>query len=329
MTTLRLQEAPPAEEARAPMAAVVGPLRYYNRELSWLQFNRRVLEEAQNLRHPLLERLRFLSISASNLDEFYMVRVAGLKGMVNAGIASFSDDGLTPAQQLSRVDAMASELIADQQKTWRELRTSLANVGIVVVEPESLSREDRAWLDQEFTDQIFPVLTPLAIDPAHPFPFIPNLGFVMALHLTHKTDGKPLTSLLPIPSQLQRFVRLPDRGEKARFLTLESVIGIYHDKLFPGHAVAANGLFRILRDSDLEVAEEAEDLVRLYETMLKRRRRGSVIRLEFSATMPQDLQRFIGDHLDIGGRESFIVEGLLGLDETKELILDERPDLQF
>jgi len=327
--------APTGDTARAapvliPAIPADSPGRFINRELSWLAFNRRVLEEAQNMRHPVLERLRFLSISASNLDEFYMVRVAGLKGMVNAGIASFSDDGLTPAQQLSRVDAMATELIADQQKTWRELRTSLASVGIRVVEPDALSREDRTWLDQEFTDQIFPVLTPLAIDPAHPFPFVPNLGFVMALHLTHKADGKALTSLLPIPSQLQRFVRLPDRGErKARFLTLESVIGIYHDKLFPGHAVAASGTFRILRDSDIEVAEEAEDLVRLYETMLKRRRRGSVIRLEFSAHMPRDLQRFIGDHLNIGGREPFSVDGLLGLDETKELILDERPDLLF
>jgi polyphosphate kinase len=330
-------EAPPhaGDAVRAapvliPAIPADSPARFINRELSWLAFNRRVLEEAQNMRHPILERLRFLSISASNLDEFYMVRVAGLKGMVNAGLATLSDDGLTPAQQLSRVDAMAAELIDDQQKTWRELRMSLANVGIVVVEADSLSREDRAWLDQEFTDQIFPILTPLAIDPAHPFPFIPNLGFVMALRLIHKADGKTLTSLLPIPSQLQRFVRLPDRGEKkARFLTLESVIAIYHDKLFPGHAVAAGGLFRILRDSDIEVAEEAEDLVRLYETMLKRRRRGSVIRLEFSATMPQDLQRFIGDHLNLGGREPFIVDGPLGLDQTKELILDERPDLQF
>src|SRR5262245_51945132 len=207
-----------------PAIPVDSPGRFINRELSWLSFNRRVLEEAQNMRHPVLERLRFLSISASNLDEFYMVRVAGLKGMVNAGIASFSDDALTPAQQLARVDAMAAELIADQQKTWRELRTSLANVGLNVVQADALSREDRAWLDQEFTDQIFPVLTPLAIDPAHPFPFIPNLGFVMAARLTHRGDGKTLTSLLPIPSQLQRFVRLPDRGEKARFLTLESVI---------------------------------------------------------------------------------------------------------
>ena len=312
-----------------PGISADSPGRFINRELSWLAFNRRVLEEAQNLRHPVLERLRFLSISASNLDEFYMVRVAGLKGMVNAGIPTLSDDGLTPAQQLSRVDAMASELIGDQQKTWLQLRTELATVGIVVIEPEGLVPEDRAWLDKEFSEQIFPILTPLAIDPAHPFPFVPNLGFVMVMRLTHKADGKALTALLPVPSQLQRFVRLPDRNDKARFISLENLIGLYLDRLFPGHAVVSSGVFRILRDSDIEVAEEAEDLVRMYETLLKRRRRGSVIRLKCSASMPPDLRRFIADHLDMGGRQPFIVDGLLGLDETKQLILDERPDLQF
>jgi polyphosphate kinase len=312
-----------------PPVLADSPGRFINRELSWLSFNRRVLEEAQNLRHPLLERLRFLSISASNLDEFYMVRVAGLKGMVNAGVVSLSDDGLTPAQQLSRVDQMAAELVADQQKTWRELRVSLANAGIVVVEPDQLVGEDRRWLDEEFSNQIFPILTPLAIDPAHPFPFIPNLGFVMAMRLTRPGDGKALTALLPIPSQVQRFIRLPDRAGKARFITLENVIGLYLDSIFPGHSVTAAGVFRILRDSDIEVEEEAEDLVRMYETLLKRRRRGSVIRLKCSATMPPDLRRFIADHLNMGGREPFVVDGLLGLDETKQLILDERPDLQF
>ena len=330
-------EGPPdmlASERASATALIPGvtansPGRFINRELSWLAFNRRVLEEAQNLRHPLLERLRFLSISASNLDEFYMVRVAGLKGMVNAGIATLSDDGLTPAQQLSRVDQMAGELVADQQKTWLELRAALANVGIAVIEPGQLVPEDRIWLDDEFNQQILPILTPLAIDPAHPFPFIPNLGFVMALRLTRRADGKALTALLPVPSQLQRFVRLPDRNGKARFITLENLIGLYLDRLFPGHAVLAGGAFRILRDSDIEVEEEAEDLVRLYETMLKRRRRGQVIRLKCSASMPPDLRRFIADQLNMDGREPFVVDGLLGLDETKQLILDERPDLQF
>ncbi len=320
-----------AAPAQPPVPAIdpASPARFINRELSWLAFNRRVLEEAQNLRHPVLERLRFLSISASNLDEFYMVRVAGLKGMVNAGVATLSDDGLTPAQQLAQVDTMAGELVADQQRTWAELRGAMAAAGIVVVEPGQLAADDRAALDREFREQILPILTPLAIDPAHPFPFVPNLGFVMVVRATRRSDGKAMTALLPVPSQLQRFIRLPDRDSKARFITLENAIGLYLDRLFPGHVVVPSGAFRIIRDSDIEIEEEAEDLVRMYESLLKRRRRGSVIRLKCSASMPEDLRGFIADHLDLGERVPFVIDGLLGLDETKQLILEERRDLQF
>jgi polyphosphate kinase len=339
MTTSPRREVAPAEsqvsaEKSRPSGALIpavqptSPARFINRELSWLSFNRRVLEEAQNMRHPLLERLRFLSISASNLDEFYMVRVAGLKGMMNAGVQTLSDDGLTPAQQLSRVDAMAGELIADQQKTWLELGQALATAGIAVISPRALLPEDRTWLHKYFREQIFPVLTPLAIDPAHPFPFIPNQGFVMAMRLTRSSDSKSLTALLPIPSQLTRFVRLPDGTGKARFLTLEDLIGLYLDLLFPDHSVISRGMFQILRDSDIEIEEEAEDLVRLFETMLKQRRRGSVIRLVCSTSMPPELRRFIADHLRMD-REPFVVDGLLGLDETRQLILEERRDLLF
>jgi len=321
---------PARAEPTVPAIDQASPERFINRELSWLAFNRRVLEEAQNVRHPVLERLRFLSISASNLDEFFMVRVAGLKGMVNAGVATLSDDGLTPAQQLARVDAMASTLIADQQKIWAELRGELEKSGIAVIEPARLTDEDHTFLDKEFREQIFPILTPLAIDPAHPFPFIPNLGFAMVLRLTRKSDAKAMTALLPVPSQIQRFVRLPDRDGAARFITLENVIGLYLDRLFPGHAVAEPpGAFRIIRDSDIEIEEEAEDLVRLFESLLKRRKRGSVIRLKCTAIMPPDLRRFIADHLDMGGREPYVVDGLPGLDETKQLILDDRRDLLF
>ncbi|MGQ0742238.1 MAG: RNA degradosome polyphosphate kinase [Alphaproteobacteria bacterium] len=320
---------PETEGAPAPAIDPASPARFINRELSWLAFNRRVLEEAQNLRHPVLERLRFLSISASNLDEFYMVRVAGLKGMVNAGVGTLSDDGLAPAQQLARVDEMAGELIADQQKTWAELRVALAEAGVVVVEPKELIATDRQELDREFAERIFPILTPLAIDPAYPFPFIPNLGFVMAVRLTRRHDGKAMTALLPVPSQLQRFIRLPDAAGKARFITLEGAIGLYLDRLFPGHTIVPSGAFRIIRDSDIEIEEEAEDLVRLFESLLKRRRRGSVIRLKCSADMPEDLRAFIADHLDLSGRTPLVVDGLLGLDETKQLILAERRDLQF
>ena len=324
-----LPAARPAEPAPAGVVDGNSPDRFINREISWLAFNRRVLEEAQNPRHPLLERLRFLSISASNLDEFYMVRVAGLNGMVRAGLTPQSDDGLTPAQQLLRVDEEASKLISDQQRIWAELREALAQAGIAVLSPSELSEEDRGWLDVEFAGEIFPVLTPLAIDPSHPFPFIPNLGFVMAMRLVRDSDAKAVTALLPIPSQLRRFVRLPDRQEQARFIPLEDAIGLYLNRLFPDHAVASSGVFRILRDSDIEIEEEAEDLVRLYETLLRRRRRGSVIRLKCSATMPPELREFIADHLTMSGREPMVVDGLLGLDQTKELILEERRDLVF
>jgi len=322
-------DVPSARDLPLPAIMPSSPERFINRELSWLAFNRRVLEEAQNPRHPLLERLRFLSISASNLDEFYMVRVAGLKGMISAGLNTLSDDAQTPAQQLVQVDTLAAELIADQQKIWKDLSVSLAEAGVAVVRPKDLSNEDRAWLEAEFMGQIFQVLTPLAIDPAHPFPFIPNLGFVMAMRLLRASDAKAVTALLPLPSQLQRFVRLPDREAQSRFITLEDLIGLNLDRLFPGHTVISSGLFRILRDSDIEIEEEAEDLVRLFESLLRRRRRGSVIRLKFSAGMPPELRRFIAEQLTMGGREPFVVDGLLGLDQTKELILDERRDLQF
>jgi polyphosphate kinase len=321
------QPLPASSEPVEPAIDPASPERFVNRELSWLAFNRRVLEEAQNSRHPLLERLRFLSISASNLDEFYMVRVAGLKGMVAAGVATLSDDGLTPAQQIARVDQMAGELIADQQTEWANLRKMLREAGVAVLEPEELSETDRLWLDREFREGIFPVLTPLALDPSHPFPFIPNLGFTLALRLSRKKDGKAINALLPIPSQLQRFVRLP--GEGTRFLSLENVIGLFLHRLFPGYTLLGSGLFRIIRDSDVEVEEEAEDLVLLFETLLKRRRRGSVIHMFCSASMPADLRGFIADHLALKASDIVIVEHLIGLGDTRQLILDERADLQF
>ncbi len=304
--------------------------RFINRELSWLAFNRRVLEEAQNPRHPLLERLRFLSISASNLDEFYMVRVAGLKGMVAAGVSTVSDDGLTPEQQIGKVEQVAGRLIGDQQEMWASLRAEIRDAGIAVLEPEELTDADRAWLDTEFREEMFPVLTPLAIDPAHPFPFIPNLGFTLALRLTRKRDGKTVTALLPVPQQLTRFVRLPsEEGGAARFVALENAIGLYLHRLFPGHTVVGSGLFRIVRDSDVEIEEEAEDLVRLFETLLKRRRRGSVIQMVCNSSMSADLRHFIADHLSLTSAEIVIVDHLIGLSDTRRLILAERPDLQF
>jgi polyphosphate kinase len=314
------------------VVAAFGPSRFFNRELSWLHFNKRVLEEAENERHPLLERLRFLSISASNLDEFYMVRVAGLRGQVVAGIETPSQDGLTPTEQLDRINRFVAELTAEQQEDWVKLEELLAGAGIHVLHADQLSEPERAWLEDHFLGHIFPVLTPIAVDPAHPFPFIANFGFTLGLELVREGSLRAMHALLPIPSQLNRFIRLPrESGPDGtiRFIRLETVVGIFVARLFPGYRVRSQGAFRVLRDSDIEIQEEAEDLVRLFETALKRRRRGSVIRLEIEASMPSRLQRFVMQELKVSDRESFVQKGLIGLSDTSQLIAAERPDLKF
>ena len=303
------------------------PGRFINRELSWLAFNERVLAEAENRRYPLLERLRFLSISDNNLDEFYMVRVAGLKGQVQANISTPSQDGLTPAQQLVAINQRAGKLMQDQQKIWAALKGEMDAAGIAVIDPEELSPEDGAFLAKYFQAEVFPVLTPMAIDPAHPFPFIANLGLGLALELKRRSDGNRMQALLLIPSSVARFVRLP--GKAIRFLPVEQMIGLFLDQLFPGFAVVGKGMFRILRDSEMEIEEEAEDLVRLFESALKRRRRGHVIRLSIDAGMPEDLRDFLIERLGASLDDVFPLDGLLGLADTRRLIIDERPDLVF
>jgi len=301
--------------------------RYINRELSWLAFNERVLAEADSLRHPLLERLRFVSISANNLDEFYMVRVAVLKGQHLAGIKTLSQDGLTPAQQLEAIRRRAGKLMADQQITWLALRRQLDEAGISVIEPSDLKPGDREWLEDRFMAEVFPVLTPLALDPAHPFPFVANRGFGLALELERVSDNIRLQALTLIPSSIDRFVRLP--GSRIRFLPIEQMIALFLDHLFPGFAVVSQGVFRLLRDSEVEIEEEAEDLVRLFETALKRRRRGHAILLAVDSTMPADLRRFLMEKLDAAPADVFATDGILGLNDTEQLIVDERPDLVF
>ncbi len=305
------------------------PSRFINREFSWLQFNRRVLEETLNTAHPLLERVRFLSISATNLDEFFMVRVAGLEGQVRQGITMRSPDGKTPAEQLEEILHEIDNLQMEQQASLAVLQQYLARENILIVRPAALSEDDHTWLATEFEQSIFPVLTPLSIDPAHPFPFIPNLGFSMGLQLVSKNGREPMTALLRLPPALERFVRLPDDDQTIRYITLEDVVGLYIHRLYPGYEVRGFGTFRIIRDSDIEVEEEAEDLVRFFETALKRRRRGSVIRIETDSEMPPSLRQFVVEELAVPDNRVAILPGLLALNTLSEIAKAPRDDLRF
>jgi polyphosphate kinase len=327
MTQSDFLKAPFPAPVLRPEAEITGPGRFFNRELSWLAFNWRVLDEAGNPHVPLLERLRFLSISATNLDEFFTVRVAGLRALVRAGNAGLSEDGRKPAEQLVLIHADARKLMQRQQTVLNGLKREMEAEGICIVTRSKLTAADLRHLEAHFLHKVFPVLSPLAIDPAHPFPFIPNTGFSLALELERSSDHRTLKALLPIPQQIARFVPLPGKPGVNRFLPLEELLLLHLNMLFPGYTDRGHCAFRVLRDSDLEVEDEAEDLVREFETALKRRRRGEVIRLKMTAGAPADLRALIMEELHVTEAEVVEVKGLLGIADLKELVLSSRPDL--
>src|SRR5262245_19239607 len=302
------------------------PEHFINRELSWLAFNERVLGEASNAAYPLLERLRFLSISDNNLDEFYMVRVSGLMEIAKLPVPPVGPDGLTPAEQLAAIRQRVAALTTVQQNCWHELTALLREQDVTMLEIDELTREDLDYLQRRFNEEAIAILTPIAVDPAHPFPFIPNTGIGVALELD-RGSGEMLTGLVLLPAKFERFIRLP--GDHLRFIRLEQLILHFSDVLFPGFERKGGGFFRILRDSDIEVEEEAEDLVRLFETMIKRRRPGNVIRLSVNADMPEGVRSFLRHELKVPPEELDVVDGILGLADASQVITKDRPDLLF
>ncbi|WP_244982500.1 RNA degradosome polyphosphate kinase [Croceicoccus marinus] len=301
---------------------------YYNRELSWLAFNRRVLAEAARPEYPLLERVRFLSISGSNLDEFMMIRVAGLAGQVRRGISKLSIDGRTPSQQLGAIREATEELQMEQQQVWRELHGLLARERIHVADEGRIDTEARNWLKDYFLDHLLPVLTPQAIDPAHPFPFVANQGLGVLFHLTRISDGEQVVEMILIPSALPRFVRVPG-GEDATYISIERLICRFADLLFPGFRIEGDGAFRVLRDSDIELEEEAEDLVRYFRTAIQRRRRGRVIQLEIEEDFDPVAEVLLREQLGLSDAQVIKTNGMIGVEGLADIAEEDRPDLKF
>ncbi|WP_411974768.1 RNA degradosome polyphosphate kinase [Sulfitobacter faviae] len=327
MTQADFLQAPFPPATDLPDLDTTGPGRFFNRELSWLDFNWRVLEEAENPRVPLLERLRFLSISATNLDEFYTVRVAGLRELAQAGNTTAAADGLSPGEQLVLINEDARNLMMSQQRVLVDLMAEMDAQNIMLERTADLTEADYKHLEGVFLNQVFAVLSPLAIDPAHPFPFIPNTGYALALQLERTRDKRPLQALLPIPAQIDRFVPLPAPDGCLRYLPLEDLLIINIPNLFPGYKLKAHFEFRVLRDSDLEVEDEAEDLVREFEVALKRRRRGEVVRLTHSAGAPEKLKSVVMRELCVRPQDVIEIDGMLGIADLSKLVTDARPDL--
>lgn len=306
------------------------PARFENRELSWLEFNKRVLEEARNPKNPLLERVRFLSISANNLDEFFMVRVAGLTAQRVQNVDARSMDGLTAREQLEAIDREIGPLQETQQRYWQELQLELSDENIQIIHPGELNDEEMDWLREHFMSNMFPILTPLSMDLAHPFPFISNLGHGLIFELEREDDGYIMNAFLRLPSGVNRFVAIPEKEHRQfRFVRTEEVIQQFIETLFPGYQIKGAGNFRVIRDSDLEVEEEAEDLVLTFETALKRRRRGTVIRVETDSNMPENLREYVLSELSVDGMQSEIVGEVLALNNLSEIVAVDRADLKF
>lgn len=314
-------------EKKPELITSESPARFINRETSWLAFNNRVVDEACNVHNPLMERLNFLAISASNLDEFTMIRIAGLKDYVQQGITKQSTDGLTPAEELGVLHSLVDTMVQRQHECWISIRDALKSEGIIVIKKEQLADKDKGWLEEYFLENIFPVLTPIAIDPAHPFPFLPNLGLALVFQLAGIDGSKEQMVIIPLPAPVQRFILLP--GKKLRYVTLEDAIDLFLGMLLPGAQKKDSALFRIVRDSELDVEEEGEDFVRNFERAVKQRRRGRVIQIKFALPASKALVQFVSEQMHVDMGDVIEVDGMLGLSSLRELYDSGPPELKY
>ena len=300
--------------------------KYINRELSWLEFNKRVLEEAENSKIPLGERLNFLSISGSNLDEFFMVRVAGLKGQVDSEVFIETIDGLMPEQVLYEVIKKSKLIKKKQNECWENILKELRKNGIQVCETKQLNVTEKRWLKTYFVQEIFPLLTPVAIDPAHPFPFVPNLGLSIVLKLKNKKSKNIIRVVIPFPKGLKKFIKVNDTN---KFIPTDNIIIFFIDQLFPKYTFISYGAFRLIRDSDIEFSDEAEDLVTTFENQLRKRRYGREVLLEMTKSIPEDLKNMIINSLNINRDNIIYAEHILDISSVNQITSSVNKELRW
>ena len=303
--------------------------KYINREISWLKFNLRVLAEASNLKNPTLERLKFLSIAANNLDEFFMVRVAGIYNQIKDKVSFLSHDGLTSEKQLERIIIKTKKLLSTSNETWSNLKVDLSKEGILFASYRDLNKSEKVRLNKIFRENIYPILTPMIIDPSHPFPFIPNKGHFLVMLLNKRNKNKKFFATILIPNNTERFINISNRADIKKYLSIEHIISNYVNYLFPGYHLNKYTSVRIIRDSDIEFEEEAEDLIMYLEKALKKRRRGRIVKLEIRSNADPLLKKFVYKKLEVTDDEVYEMDSFVGVHQIDQIYNKKNTNLVF
>jgi len=303
--------------------------KYINREISWLKFNLRVLAEASNIKNPILERLKFLSIAANNLDEFFMVRVAGIYNQIKDKVSFLSHDGLTSEKQLERIIIKTKKLLSTSNEAWSNLKVNLSKEGILFASYRDLNKSEKVKLNKIFRENIYPILTPLIIDPSHPFPFIPNKGHFLVMLLNKRNKNKKFFATILIPQNVERFINISNKVDVQKYLSIEHVISNYVNYLFPGYHLNKYTSVRLIRDSDIEFEEEAEDLIMYLEKALKKRRRGRIVKLEIRSNADPLLKKFVYKKLDVTEDEVYEMDSFVGVHQIDQIYNKKNTNLVF